>query len=94
MITHTHTNRASGVPEPVRPEPGVVPVADAANPGARVRAALAALGLKSGGAAAKGYGGKGPARRGAGERPGILDYHAAYMSGAWGDQCVLGGPLI
>lgn len=83
------------MPEPpLRPEEGVVPVPDAGSAAARVKAALASLGPvafaaagnKAGaprkgkrGAGAGGSGSSGAARSTA--RAGILDYHAAYMSG-------------
>ncbi|GBF95943.1 fatty acid amide hydrolase-like [Raphidocelis subcapitata] len=77
--------KTSGVPEPLRPERGVIEVADPGSPAARVRAALAAIGAPAAAAPAPALGS--PRRGGRGKaaakaaRPTILDYHRAYLSG-------------
>lgn len=71
--------RYCGVPPTPDHNPeGTVPVEDAASPAARVRAALAALGVDESGRGR--LEGVYPSSTAA-QRPGILDYHAAYSSG-------------
>jgi hypothetical protein len=77
--------RPCGVPDgPALPEKDVVAVAGAASPAARVAAAVAALGDEwvDGGAIAAASADGSPRRR-----PGILDYHSAYLAGARGSGC-------
>jgi hypothetical protein len=74
---------------PQRPEAAAEPVADASSPAARVRAALASLGLDAPGASAAAA--VAAAAGGGVRRPSIMDYHSAYLAGGRG-RGVMPGP--
>jgi hypothetical protein len=80
-----HPRRPVGTADaPLRPEADVLLMPGATSPAGRVKAALASLGIKPPTPAARGASPrKGPAADPR-ARPSIMDYHAAFCSGAAG----------